>query len=723
GTGLPWNDTAQIDFLNAEAREEVIQKILHVARNFPIIRFDAAMVLAKKHIRRLWYPHPGCGGDIATRSEYSMMPEDFEKAIPLEFWREVVDRCAKEIPDTLLLAEAFWMMEGYFVRTLGMHRVYNSAFMNMLKKEENDKYRQTIKNTLEFDPQVLRRFVNFMNNPDEETAVAQFGDSDKYFGVCTLMVTMPGLPMFGHGQIEGFTEKYGMEYQRSYYDEQDNLGLIARHEKDIFPLMKKRYLFAHVENFYLYDLWNNDSINENVFAYSNQADAEHSIVLYNNKFDQACGWIKETCPFGVKNNDTIQLEKKTLAQALQLTNTSDHYCIFQEQRSGLWFIRSNEVLFNEGLYVFLNGFESQILLNFYEVTDDKTQKFALLHNHLQGSGVKNIEIALQELLFGDLYKAFTNFINADLFYQIELSCMDSSKRKKHKLKIPAITKTLLQMEDNAKKYFHVLDECLSQNDFVQSILKKSKNSKKMTSDQVWQKLKKRILALNSIRKFAETPPKSFSNDLMSFYTHSYKIILDNPLFPSLLCGYTILYTLKDLFASRATANDITAIIYSLGLNRKMSEMIFEAENLLAEKNKRTAFFSYDEVVSLVKTSIEIINNPATKKDTCNDYIFSILSNLNNSQNAGMIIGKNTFENITWFNAQKMKTVESLLYLVQLLFSNPKKDFPMILETNKKLALGVKKSEYKMEKLLEYFSPSTTTKKKRQKKNTKKTTDK
>jgi hypothetical protein len=25
------------------------------------------------------------------------------------------------------------MMEGYFVRTLGMHRVYNSAFMHMLR--------------------------------------------------------------------------------------------------------------------------------------------------------------------------------------------------------------------------------------------------------------------------------------------------------------------------------------------------------------------------------------------------------------------------------------------------------------------------------------------------------------------------------------------------------------------------------------------------------------
>ena len=54
----------------------------------------------------------------------------------------------QEVPDTLLLAEAFWLMEGYFVRTLGMHRVYNSAFMNMLKDEENSEYRQAIKNIL-----------------------------------------------------------------------------------------------------------------------------------------------------------------------------------------------------------------------------------------------------------------------------------------------------------------------------------------------------------------------------------------------------------------------------------------------------------------------------------------------------------------------------------------------------------------------------------------------
>ena len=210
GTSMPWNDTAQIDFLNPEAREAVIRTIVGVCKQFSIVRFDAAMTLAKRHIQRLWYPEPGHGGDIASRAEQAISAEEFNRRIPNEFWREVVDRCALEAPNTLLLAEAFWMMEGYFVRTLGMHRVYNSAFMNMLKNEENAKYRATIKNTLEFDPEILKRFVNFMNNPDEETAVAQFGKGDKYFGICTLLVTMPGLPMFGHGQLEGVEEKYCM---------------------------------------------------------------------------------------------------------------------------------------------------------------------------------------------------------------------------------------------------------------------------------------------------------------------------------------------------------------------------------------------------------------------------------------------------------------------------------------------------------------------------------
>ena len=203
---------------------------------------------------------------------------------PEEFWREVVDRVAAEVPDTLLLAEAFWLMEGYFVRTLGMHRVYNSAFMNMLKMEENAKYRQTLKNVLEYDHRILQRFVNFMNNPDERTAVEQFGKEGKYFGAALLLVTLPGLPMFGHGQIEGFHEKYGMEYKRAYWDEPVDEHLVRTHEHRIFPLMRRRWLFSGSSDFVLYDFYAGDHVNEDVFAFSNRVGDARGIILFHNRY-------------------------------------------------------------------------------------------------------------------------------------------------------------------------------------------------------------------------------------------------------------------------------------------------------------------------------------------------------------------------------------------------------------------------------------------------------
>ena len=127
------------------------------------------------------------------------------------------------------------------MRTLGMHRVYNSAFMNMLKTEDNAGYRLTLRNTLEFDPGVLERFVNFMSNPDEQTAVEQFGSGEKYLGVAAMLATLPGLPMFAHGQVEGFREKYGMEFTRAFWNEEPDRGLVERHERFIFPLLRRRH--------------------------------------------------------------------------------------------------------------------------------------------------------------------------------------------------------------------------------------------------------------------------------------------------------------------------------------------------------------------------------------------------------------------------------------------------------------------------------------------------
>jgi len=413
GTSMPWNDTAQLNYLLPEVREAVIQTILHVARNFPIIRFDAAMTLAKKHYQRLWFPEPGSGGAIPSRTEHGLTWQQFNEAFPVEFWRDVVDRVAQEAPDTLLLAEAFWLMEGYFVRTLGMHRVYNSAFMNMLRDEENANYRSVMKNTMEFDPEILKRFVNFMNNPDERTAVEQFGKGDKYFGICALMSTLPGLPMFGHGQVEGFAEKYGMEYRRAYWDEQPDSYLIERHSQEIFPLLHRRHIFAGVSDFLLYDFYAPEGhVNEDVFAYSNRSGDARGLVLYHNKYADARGWIRTSAAYAVKGPDGGKmLHQRSLGEGLGLSGDPDSYVIFRDSIRNIEFIRSSREICEHGLYFELNAYGYYVFLDFREVRDDAARRYGNLCAYLNGRGVPNIEEAMREVFLQPVLGPYKELVN------------------------------------------------------------------------------------------------------------------------------------------------------------------------------------------------------------------------------------------------------------------------------------------------------------------------
>ncbi|MFI5254436.1 MAG: alpha-amylase family glycosyl hydrolase [Candidatus Limnocylindrales bacterium] len=396
GTSLPWNDTAQLDYLKPEVREAVMATILDVARRSPIIRFDAAMTLARRHIQRLWYPPPGGGGDaVPTRVGQGLSSAAFERAMPVEFWREVVDRVAAEAPDTLLLAEAFWMLEGYFVRTLGMHRVYNSAFMHMLRDERNADYRALVKETLAFDPEVLKRFVNFLNNPDERTALDQFGDGDRYFCAATLLVTMPGLPMFGHGQIEGYAEKYGMEFRRARWDEQPNAGLIERHEREIFPLLRRRGLFAEARDFRLFDLVGADgAANDDVFAFTNRRGEERALVVVNARYAEAQGVLRRSAHFA--DGAAKGRRSETLATALDLPRDADAWVVFRDHVSSLEHLASCARWHRDGLPLSLHAYERRVYLD-WRVVRDRDGLLARLGDRLDGRGVDSVEAALAEL--------------------------------------------------------------------------------------------------------------------------------------------------------------------------------------------------------------------------------------------------------------------------------------------------------------------------------------
>lgn len=659
GTSFPWNDTAQLDYTKAEVRKAVIDQIIEVAKRSKIIRFDAAMTLAKKHYRRLWFPAPGEGGDIPTRSQYGLTEKEFNKLIPKEFWREVVERIGEEVPDTLLLAEAFWMMEGYFVRNLGMHRVYNSAFMNMLKDEENAKYRKSIFNIIEYNPEILKRFVNFMSNPDEETAIAQFGSGDKYFGVCVLMVTMPGLPMFAHGQIEGFHERYGMEFVSNKWDEKVNEDLVERHRREIFPLMRKKDIFSEAQNFLLFDFRDEGgNLNENVFAYTNFKDNQFSLVVYNNKFQHTKGWIKYSNTVERDNDKTFWITKN-LGEVLGLKNSEHYYTIFTDATTGLSYIRNSAELCEKGIFQDLGAYKYAVYLDFYEVKDDKDHRYRELAKYLQGGGTKDIDKVLRKLEYYPYIKAFGNYIKSD-----------------------NIKKLLQLTKVKTKEYKIFLDSYLNSDIeyCINQIAKKFINESSKLNEKVTKEIK------TDIEKFIKNIEALVK-----------KLKVDNE---KTLTAALLYFILIRKIGKLTEANNFLAETSAI-----MHEFFFLDEIENSYKNLNLAFsrIEFVDLIIFVIENYEKVFLTEISSYELGELIFT-------SEYSRNFLHVNEFEDKYWFNKENFDTLLNLLLLLEMFSTkiDDKKayiDFKKVMEA---LKIAEKSSEFQVKKLLKVLKKLTNT---------------
>ncbi len=182
-----------------------------------------------------------------------------------------------------------------------------------------------------------------MSNPDEKTAVEQFGKGDKYFGVATMMATLPGLPMLGHGQVEGFGEKYGMEFRRAVLDEQPDPWLLERHRRELFPLLHRRAWFAEADDFLLYDFVTpSGAVDEDVFAYSNGSGPTRSLVLYHDRFAETTGTIRESAAYARQDGERRQAARSAGASptAWACPTIPNAFVTFRDARTGLEYVRS-----------------------------------------------------------------------------------------------------------------------------------------------------------------------------------------------------------------------------------------------------------------------------------------------------------------------------------------------------------------------------------------------
>jgi hypothetical protein len=297
-----------------------------------------------------------------------------------------------------------------------------------------------------------------MSNPDEETAIDQFGDGDKYFGVLVLMCTLPGLPMFAHGQIEGYTEKYGMEYQRAYYNEEPKQWLVDRHSREIFPILRKRSVFSEVKNYWLYDfIDNNGQLNENVFVYTNESRGEKSLVLFNNKYESTSGkFLNSRQKLNGNSSGNNYLHNISIGDNLHIKNSDFHFYIMRDITTGLEYFYNGTEIYHNGIFVNLGGYEYRVFLFFEEVFDSSGDSYKFYKENY-GRGIYSIKDELKKIKLSAIHNSFEKMFDEDIITQYCDLLLLKKKSLKEKQKFEQkLVKNISIFSDEISNQFNVV---------------------------------------------------------------------------------------------------------------------------------------------------------------------------------------------------------------------------------------------------------------------------
>ena len=99
-----------------------------------------------------------------------------------------------------------------------------------------------------------------------------------------------------------------MEYRRAYWDRTRQSGPRVPSRTGSIPLLAQTLPVLGVQNFAFFDFQTCDGhVNESVFAYTNRANGERALVLYNNAYQRARGCVRMSTAINAGSENQTRL--------------------------------------------------------------------------------------------------------------------------------------------------------------------------------------------------------------------------------------------------------------------------------------------------------------------------------------------------------------------------------------------------------------------------------
>jgi hypothetical protein len=452
--------------------------------------------------------------------------------------------------------------------------------------------------------------------------------------------------------------------------------------------MKRRYLFSGSAMFRIYDLFCNGSVNENVFAYSNRVWAGHgeekALIFYNNSYYETSGWIKMSDPAIPQDDGSTR--RDSLSEALAIHGEGHYFTLLREQKSNLWFIRSSKAICEDGFFVGLKGYETQVFLDIHEVADDAKGRWARLNNDLNGRGVPDPQAAIMDIFLGELYYRFMEIFKPEI---IDSLCdLKSNVSFANSLKEPLETfiTTASRFITGTDNYdaWTALDE-------DGEVIKFTAVGK----DAILKEFETFINRLAKIKEALKKPATPLFNDITDSITKRQMLC-------AVALGYGLLSLLRSVIGKEADgchAADLAFKHWDIG--RKLREAFRQFGATEAEAWRITDIAR----VVLGKTKAAPLRKEGKKFDAAEFAVLIIEENYLD-EDFRRILGINLYDDILWFNKEGFEAAlfySSLFFLLEsdsVVQAPSDERIDRIAKIYDVLVKSEAKSDYRLDKLLD-----------------------
>ncbi|HBD68684.1 MAG TPA: alpha-amylase, partial [Treponema sp.] len=411
-----------------------------------------------------------------------------------------------------------------------------------------------------------------------------------------------------------------------------------------------------------------------------------------------------------------QMVSRSIAEGLGLTWGDDHFCIFREHTSGLWYVRSSNDIIEHGMFVSLNGFEYQVYLDVQQVVDDEDKRYSKLCQLLNGRGVEDLIVAWQEYEYKDLYASLASFVTPKFFEDIATLYTPHPLLKSKKQKALSPAQFLDSVKEQALAYYEKEAEFAqkeaqkTQSKVKEPGLKSSRirtksltqketrnyeKSQTATAQQRYAAFCKQIEYLASTVANAQGDATAPTNAKPKPEHSAFKTTFDNLLYEGLRTHQNAAELLSS-FASVSSAGKENCIKW--GYDRKLTELMREAGIDLP---------SARDILKRLFVMMRVRDyNFGTSGAVKSTYETSLL--LVEGDYAQLLTGANEFNGIRWFNKERMD--ETLWYgFAAVVMYSPRILREQIYRLYRTLYAAKEKAEYQCQKFTDALKPASLTK--------------